>query len=53
MPKYTKAIETRQYSEVVYYRDGAEFAREALNDDHGYDMEPQEPMTEEEIEDWA
>jgi hypothetical protein len=51
--KYTKQYETRQYTEIIYYLDGAEFARESLHDDFGYSATSAEPMTEEEIEDWA
>jgi hypothetical protein len=51
--KYTKQYETRQYTEITYYRDGEEFARENMNDDFSYSATSVEPMTEEEIEDWA
>lgn len=53
MAEYTKRRETRQYTEVVFYRDGEEIGRETLYDDHAYDIEPAEPMTEEEIEDYS
>jgi hypothetical protein len=51
--KYTKRYETRQYTEIIYYRDGEEFARESLQDDFSYSETSAEPMTEEEIQDWA
>lgn len=51
--KWTKVEEMRQYTEIVYYRDGVEFARDTRHDDHLYDSGPREPMTEEEVEDWA
>lgn len=53
MTEYTKQRVTMQYSEVVYYADGVEIGRDELNDAHSYDADPREPMTEEEIEDWA
>lgn len=53
MNEYSKAIETRQYSEIVYYRDGEEIARETMNDDQSYDLGPHEPMTAQEILDWS
>ncbi len=53
MPKYTKARQTMQYTEVIYYRDGEEIAREELNDHSAYDIEPEQDMTDEEIEDWT
>ena len=52
MTRYTKVIETRQYTEVVYYRDDEELGRETRHDDHLYD-DYRELMTDEEIEDWA
>ena len=50
---YAKARETRQYTEVIYYKNGVEIGRDTLTDDHAYDCESPEPMTEQEIEDWA
>ena len=53
MSGYTKQRNIMQYTEVVYYKDGAEVARETLHDDSAYDAYPLEPMTEQEIEDWT
>ena len=53
MTEYTKQRTTMQYSEIVYFKDGEEIARERMNDDHSYDAEGKEPMTEDEIEDWG
>ena len=53
MEGYTKAEEIRQYTEIVYYRDGEEIGREMRNDDHAYDASGHMPMTKEEIEDWG
>lgn len=50
---FTKVRETRQYTEVVYYRGGSEIGRETLNDDSTYDSKGPEPMTDEEIGDWS
>ena len=48
-----KIVETRQYTEVVYYDDnGDEVARDHQNDDHLYDDAPPVELTEEEREDW-
>ena len=53
MAKYTKVIETRQYTEVVYYKDGEEIERETRFDDHAYDATGHETVTQDEIEDWG
>ena len=53
MSDYTKQRNIMQYTEVVYYKDGDEIARETLPDDCTYDADAVEPMTEQEIEDWA
>jgi len=53
MSGYTKQRNIMQYTEVVYYKDGAEVAREALHDDSVYEADPREPMTEQEIQDWT
>ncbi|WP_161580506.1 hypothetical protein [Subtercola vilae] len=48
-----KIVETRQYTEVVYYNaDGVEVARETQNDDFSWDTSEPEDLTEQEIEDW-
>ena len=44
-PRYTKVREIRQYSEIVYYRDGQEIGRDTLQDDLLYEREPVELMT--------
>ena len=48
--EYTKQRKTMQYTETIYFKDGEEIAREQLNDEHTYDSEPPEAMTDEEIE---
>ena len=53
MSTFTKQTKTMQYTEVVYFRDGEEFARERMYDDHLYDAGPVEGMSEQEIEDWS
>ena len=53
MTHYTKQRVTMQYTEIQYLWDGEIIATEVLNDDHSYGAEPAEPMSEEEIEDWA
>ena len=53
MSDYTKQRTTMQYTEIIYFRDGEEVAREHLHDDHSYDSDSLEPMTDEEIEDWG
>lgn len=53
MSEYTKVREIRQYTEIVYYRDGDEIGRVTLNDDLTYDIEAPEPMTLEEINDYT
>ena len=51
--KAYKVIETRAYTEVIYYDDnGDEVARETLNDDHSYDAGPPEELTDDERMDW-
>ena len=52
-PRYTKVREIRQYSEIVYYRDGQEIGRDTLQDDLLYEREPVELMTQDEIEAWT
>ena len=48
-----KIIETRQYTEIVYYGDdGEEVARDVQQDDHLYDSGSPEELTDEEREDW-
>ena len=48
-----KIIETRQYTEIVYYSDdGEEVARDVQHDDHLYDSGSPEELTDEEREDW-
>lgn len=53
MPEYTKYINVMQYTEIVYLKDGEEIGRERNWDDHSYDAYEFEPMTKEEIEDYA
>lgn len=53
MTHYTKQRNIMQYSEMVYYADGIEIARDQLNDVVTYDADPMEEMTEEDIEDWV
>lgn len=48
-----KIREIRQYSEMVYYDDdGNEVARERVYDDHLYDTEAREELTDQEREDY-
>jgi hypothetical protein len=48
-----KIRETRQYSEIVYYNDeGDEVGRDTISDDHLYDTDAPEPLTDDEREDW-
>jgi hypothetical protein len=51
--RYTKRYETRQYTEIIYYRDGEEFARDELYDDIAYDATPAQTMTKEDIAMWT
>lgn len=53
MSDYTKKRVTMQYTEIVYMRDGEDFASEEIYDAHAYDEGSPEPMSEQEIEDWA
>jgi hypothetical protein len=50
---YSKQRVTVQYTEIVYYKDGEEIARERMHDDIDHDADPHEAMTEQEIEDWT
>jgi hypothetical protein len=48
-----KIREIRQYSEIVYYDDeGYEVGRDTMYDDHLYDSEPPEELTDQEREDY-
>jgi hypothetical protein len=48
-----KIREQRMHSEIVYYDDeGAEVGREEVFDDHLYDTDPPEELTDDEREDW-
>lgn len=48
-----KKRHTIKYTEVVYYdSDGAEVARDRIHDDHTYDIDAPEPLTQQEIDDW-
>lgn len=53
MSTYTKVREVLQYSEIVYYKDGEEIGRERVYDDSLYDGDPEEPMTQQEIDDYG
>jgi hypothetical protein len=53
MSDYTKVREVLQYSEIVYYKDGEEIGRERVYDDSLYDSEPEEAMTQQEIDDYG
>lgn len=48
-----KIREQRMYSEDVYYNDdGKEVARDKIDDDHLWDTEMPQELTDEEREDW-
>ena len=47
-----KIIETRQYTEIVYYGDDGEEVARVQQDDHLYDSGSPEELTDEEREDW-
>lgn len=51
--EFTKICEIRQYTEVVYYRNGQEIGRDTPQDDILYDRDPVELMTQDEIEAWT
>lgn len=53
MSAYTKVREIIQYSEIVYYKDGEEIGRERVYDDIFCDSEPEEAMTQQEIDDYG
>lgn len=52
MRGYTKHIEVYQYTETVIRYDGTEVARETNNDEHWYDTQSAEAISDEEAEDW-
>lgn len=53
MAEYTKRTDTIHYTEVVYFKDGEEIARERNYDDSAYDWTDEEPMTEDDIFDYG
>lgn len=53
MSAYTKYTNVMQYSETVYVKDGEEIARERNFDDECYDYSAEEPMTQQEIDDYG
>lgn len=53
MSAWTKQRIVMQYTEVWFYKDGDLIATDRLNDDHSFDSDSPEPMTDQEIEDWS
>lgn len=53
MANYTKQNQKFISSEIVYFKDGVEIAREEQFDTYFYDSDSPEPMTDDEISDYG